>query len=318
VPAKDPIPVIIDTDPGVDDALALLLAGASPEIRVLAVTTVGGNVSLERATDNARRILPLAWEVPPPLYRGRSRRAGTAESVHGTDGLSGATLMRSPAGALRYPPLVDPAAAEAPEAILRLVERHPGEITLITLGPLTNVAAALELEPGALRKLRRVVVMGGALREPGNVTPVAEFNIWADPEAAQQVCDSGLPQTWVSVDVTHRCLMRLEHMEALPESRRGRFIRDVSRAYMHFHFRGYQEYACFLHDPLAVGAVVWPELLTTVPKRIDVEAQGRLTRGMTVVDFRPTGYDREPPPNAEICVGVEANEFVRRFIERLA
>jgi inosine-uridine nucleoside N-ribohydrolase len=314
-----PVPVIIDTDPGVDDALALLLAGASPELEVLAVTTVAGNVSIARATENARRILPVAWTgIPiPPLYCGGGNAGASAEFVHGGDGLGGASLLLTGTGTPHYPPAAPVAGEDAAAALLHLAAARPGEINLIALGPLTNLAAALARDAETLRLLRRLVVMGGTFREPGNVTPMAEFNIFADPEAAQAVTRAGVPLTWVPLDVTHRCLLRPADLDALPPTPRVRFARDILGPITEFHARGHGEPACLLHDPLAVGAVLWPELIKTVPLRVEVETEGRLTRGMTVADFRPPGHRSPAVPNADVCLDVDAEAFVRRFLKRL-
>jgi len=213
-----PTPVIIDTDPGVDDALALLLAAASPELEVLAVTTVAGNVSVEQATENAQRILPVAWSGrdAPPVYAGSGTAAISAEFVHGDDGLGGATRLRTAAGGALYPATAPVGPGDAAGALLSLAAARPQEITLIALGPLTNVAAALSRDAAGLRRLRRIVVMGGVFHEPGNATPVAEFNIFADPEAAQTVCDARIPLTWVPLDATHRCLLQSETLASSP------------------------------------------------------------------------------------------------------
>jgi inosine-uridine nucleoside N-ribohydrolase len=304
-----PLPVIIDTDPGVDDALALLLAGASPELEVLAITTVGGNVSVDRATENARRIVPLAWQGRPfpPIYRGLQRPCEDSSHVFGEDGLGGA--------AASYEPTARVLDGDAASAIAALAEASPGEVTLITLGPLTNAAAALALRPGL--PLREIVVMGGAFREAGNVTPAAEYNIYVDPEAAQAVCGSEVPQRWIPLDATHRCLLRRSDLDGLPDTPSTRFCREALAFHFDFHHRGYGEWGCFLHDPLAVGAVIWPELLPTTPLRVGVETEGGMTRGMTLADLRPEAYRTGPPPNARVCLEVDGGEFERRFIERL-
>lgn len=316
----DPAPVIIDTDPGVDDALALLFAGACPELRVLAVTTVAGNVGLAQATENARRILPVAWggEALPPLHPGVPREAVTAEHVHGADGIGGAAALVREDGSPLYPPSAPLGMGDAPEAILRLATQHPGEVTLITLGPLTNLAEAIRRNPQGVRSLRRVVILGGAFREPGNTGPVSEFNVFADPEAAQTVCDSGLPTLWVPLDVTHRCVLRRETLAALPDTPRAGMARDVAEFYIRYHVGGYGEPACFLHDPLAVAVAIWPDLVRTEPLRVNVETEGRFTRGMTVADFRPPAYRSPAAPNADVCLEVDAPAFLQRFVERLA
>jgi len=315
-----PLPVILDTDPGVDDALALLLAAASPELDVLAITTVGGNVSLDQATENARRIVPIAWHgrVPPPIHRGTSAGLETAEYVHGFDGLGGVSAMMGEGGIETFPVGVQLAHRGATEAMLSLVRQHPEQITVVTLGPLTNVAAAFQQEPEAMRGVREVVIMGGAFRETGNTSPVAEFNIFADPEAAQVVCESGMRLRWVPLDVTQRCLLRPEHLERLSESPRLRFAQAIASFYMGYHLRGYGEQACFLHDPVAVAAVIWPELFRSEPMRVDVEPFGALTRGMTVADFRRTANRTAAVPNSSVTLGVDTERLLNRLIPRLA
>jgi inosine-uridine nucleoside N-ribohydrolase len=319
-PTPKATPVIIDTDPGVDDALALLLAGASPELDVLAVTTVGGNAGLDRTTENARRIVPVAWQdrPRPPIYRGAAGAiyrgaAGALEGadfIHGADGLGGASGL--------FPPTIPLAGGYAAGALVDLATSWPDQITLIALGPLTNLAAALRHDPEVLRLFRRIVVMGGAFREPGNASPVAEYNIWADPVAAQAVCDAGVPLIWVPLDVTHRCLLTAAQLAALPDTPRARMARAVSEFYIDFHARERALPGCYLHDPLAIAAVIWPELLQSRPMRVDVETRGDHTSGMTVADFRPGTFEAPRSPNADVCLEVDADRFLERFLARLA
>ncbi len=316
-----PLPVILDTDPGVDDALALLLAGASSELEVLAVHTVGGNVSLDLATENARRIVPMAWpdRPNPPIHRGFASGRETAEFVHGWDGLGGVVSHTTEDGQPLYPPHAQLSPVDAVTSLLNHTRQRPGEITLITLGPLTNLSLAFQEDPVTFRQLRRIVIMGGAFRETGNASPVAEFNIFADPEAAQQVCESGVPQLWVPLDVTHQCLLRPADVEGLQSSEAARFVHAITHFYMEHHLQGFGERACILHDPLPVGLVLWPDLLLRkVARRVDVETEGVLTRGVTVADFRPGAHSEAREPNAEICLEVDAEGFGRRFVERLA
>jgi inosine-uridine nucleoside N-ribohydrolase len=314
--AAAPIPVVIDTDPGVDDALALLLASASPEIEVLALTTVGGNTGLDRVTENARRVAAVAWpRRPPPIYRGLDG-AETAEEVHGIDGLGGATLLTDADGP-RYPAAVPLEDGSAVRVLADLVGSRPGEVVVITLGPLTNLAAAIREFPAALAGVREIVIMGGAFQLAGNLGPVTEFNVAADAEAAKTVCDSGLPQRWVPLNVSEQCLLRRADLDALPNTPRARFVRDCIEVYLGYHVAGYGEQACFLHDPLAVGAVLWPELLRCHSVQVDVETEGRVTRGMTLADFRPPAYRPNRPANAFVALEVRAAEFVRRFLARL-
>jgi purine nucleosidase len=313
------LPILIDTDPGVDDALALVFAAACPELEVVAVTTVAGNVSLEQATSNATRLLPVAWgdAAPPPIYRGESGAGIAAHHVHGSDGLGGATHLTDAHGKELYPSASATVEPDAPGAILRLLRARPDEITVVALGPLTNLARAWERDPEALRLAREIVVMGGAFCEPGNVTPAAEFNIHADPAAAAIIAGAGLPLRWVPLDVTHRCLLRQEHLDALPDTHRARFVRDITAEYIAHHHSGYAEVACILHDPVAIAAALWPELFRTERTRVEVETAGRLTLGATVADLRAPAYRTWGLANAEVCLGVDADTVVRRIAERL-
>jgi purine nucleosidase len=197
------------------------------------------------------------------------------------------------------------------------VEQRPGEVILVALGPLTNVALALQHSPATMRHVREVVIMGGVFREPGNTGPVAEFNIFVDPEAAQVVCESGLRLRWIPLDVTHRCLLRQAHLERLPGSRRSDFARAIAEFYVDYHYQGYGEYACFLHDPVAISATIWPELFETEALRVDVETFGSLTRGMTVADLRPAAYRSAFTPNSQVALTVDQTTLVERIASRL-
>ena len=315
-----PLPVIIDTDPGVDDALALVVASLSPELDVLAITTVAGNVDLTSATENAQRVAAVAWagRPPPKIYRGGSAASETALHVHGDDGLGGVATLLDREGRSLYPPSAEVSAGDAVDAIAAMAAERPGEVTLVTLGPLTNAASLFRRYPESARRLRELVVMGGAFREPGNVTSTAEFNIYVDPDAAQCVCDSGAAIRWVPVDVTHRCLLYGEDLDRLPETPLVRFVRQIVPWCFRFHETYHGEWAMYLHDPAAVGAVIWPELLQTTPLRVDVETAGRVTLGMTIADFRPIGYHATHVPNAAVCLDVDASELVRRILDRLS
>lgn len=254
--------------------------------------------------------------MAPPVFRGLGGKAATAEEVHGGDGLGGVTALMEGSGRPMYP-AVPAQTQDGVSAILAAAERFRGQLTIIALGPLTNLAAALQRDPELAGKVRQVVVMGGAFRVPGNIGRVAEFNVFVDPEAAQAVCESGLPVTWVPIDVTQHCLLRLGDLEALPEKRQVRFAIHITRAYMDYHFRAQGEWACYLHDPTAVACVLWPELFQRQAVRVDVETEGRFTRGMTVADFR-ADLCRLEAPNAEVCLHVEAEVVVSRFLERIA
>lgn len=318
-PGSHPLSLVIDTDPGVDDALALLFAASCPELEVLAVTTLAGNVDLEQATTNARRVLPIAWgdRPPPPLYRGETGGEITAPHVHGSDGLGSATLLRQADGSDLYPPIASVAGEDAVGALLALLHARPGEITVVALGPLTNLARAWERDPEGLQQAHEIVVMGGAFREHGNVTPAAEFNVHHDPQAAAQIARAGLPLRWVPLDVTQRCLLWQEQLDALPNTRRARFARQITAEYIAHHRGGYNEEACILHDPVAVAAVVWPELFRIERTRVEVETVGEITRGATVADLRPAAYRDWGAANAEVCLEADLDTLSRRIAERL-
>lgn len=315
--SKTPLSLIIDTDPGVDDALALVFAAACPELEVLAVTTVAGNVDLEQATTNAQRILPVAWDgrTAPALFRGEAGGMLYAPHVHGSDGLGSASKLTD--GGRDLYPAEAPVGEDAVPALLTILRNRPQEVTIVALGPLTNLARAWEREPDTLRQVREIVVMGGAFGEPGNVTPAAEFNIHHDPQAAAALAAAGLPLRWVPLDVTHRCLLRQEHLDALPNTRRAQFVRQITAEYMDHHRTGHGDDACYLHDPVAVAAALWPELFRTERTHVAVETAGDFTNGVTVADLRPAAYRPEYSTEAEVCLGVDADEVVRRIVERL-
>jgi len=306
--------VLIDTDPGVDDALALLLAFAAEALEVIAVTVVAGNAALPVCLDNARRLLRFAPTPPPPLFPGADRPlAGpsrNATHVHGDDGLGGSTLLRTAEGHPKYPAAEVAISSEpAAEALVRLSRERGAGLTVIALGPLTNLALALRADSECLARLGEVIIMGGAFRCPGNAAPVAEFNIWADPEAAQAVCDSGARLRWVPLDVTRNAPLTTEHLAGL-QGPRAEFVCDLTRD-LRSRASGGGEEVCLLHDSMAVGAALWPALYEFAPLRVDVERRGELTRGMTVADFRGGAA---AAPNSGVALGADMGGFRRRFL----
>lgn len=314
------VPVVIDTDPGVDDALALCLALRSPELRVEAITTVAGNVPVELATRNALRVLDLLRPAPRPLLaQGASeplkRPLQTAPEVHAGDGLGGATTLTEPDGRPRYPnPPIGPDRTDAPDLLAEMAERFGARLTIITLGPLTNLALALRGHRALLRRVGRVVAMGGALRVPGNVTPVAEFNVWVDPEAAAEVLEAGLPLRLVGLDVTHQVRLTPGDLPP-PADPVARFIRDITPHALAFS-KAAEGGGMPLHDPLAVAASADPTLCTWEAYPVRVETRGELTTGMTVADLRPGRRGRSGLP-CEVAVAVEAERARRFILERL-
>ncbi|HMB85456.1 MAG TPA: nucleoside hydrolase [Methylomirabilota bacterium] len=323
--------LLIDTDPGIDDALAILLALASPEVRIETVTVVAGNVPVDLAAANARRILAVAAPTPmPPVIRGAEaplkRSLVTAGHVHGQDGLGNLDRFVDRGGRLRYPeppPPKPPSMVEArsaAEAILETVDRWGPELTVVALGPLTNLAAAAALDARRLARAGRVVVMGGAVTVAGNVTPAAEFNFFVDPEAAAQVLEAGLAVELIPLDVTRRVVLAqavlTERLRRCPDDRIARFILDFT---LHgFAFGASQEGGgIVLHDPLAMAVALDPSLVTFEPMSVEVECEGKLTRGLSLADRRAIPSHRKRVPSCRVAMDVDADAVLRLFLERL-
>ena len=307
------IPILIDTDPGVDDAMALLLALASPELDVLGVTTVFGNSDdIRLMTANALAILALAGRDDIPVAAGSAHPltrpyAGRAHLVHGDNCLGGVQLPVAPRQA-------EPTFAA--QFIVDACRARPGEITLVAVGPLTNLALALRIEPALPKLVRGVAIMGGSARASGNITPAAEFNIFADAEAARLVFGAGWEIIMAGLDVTCSPRIAEEYLDRLAAAgnRAGRFLADAFVHYLAFYrSRGFTG-AC-MHDVHAVMALVRPELYTAERVCIDVETAGELTRGQTVADFRGL-WNR--PAQTRLLTGVDETIFLDEFATRIA
>ena len=299
-----PEPILLDCDPGHDDAIALLLALASPELELRGVTTVAGNQTLEKTTANAIRVLDFAGRDDIPVARGADRPflrdPFVAAYVHGDTGLDGPDLP---------PPQREPIAQHAVD----FLAEHVAGTTLVPIGPLTNIALLLTKHPDA--RPERIVLMGGAIGL-GNVTPAAEFNIWADPEAAARVFASGIEITMIGLDVTHRALLMTEDAERLRASgRTGRMVAELYDFFHRFHADTYGFGGSPIHDAVAVACVFRPDLVKTKRCEVAIETASELTRGRTVVDlWNRTG---EATPNAEVGTGIDGRAFVELLLERL-
>ncbi len=306
VPSR--IPVLLDCDPGHDDAIALLLALASPELELLGVTTVHGNQTLAKTTANALRVLELAGRADVPVAAGAerplARELRVAAHVHGESGLDGPVL---PA------PVHRPVGQRGVDFMIERIAGNPRPVTLVATGPLTNVALALE--QGIAANVERIVLMGGAIGE-GNITPAAEFNVWADPEAADRVLHSGLDVTMVGLDVTHKALLtRAMARELRGRGRIGAFVADLADFYTRYHEETYGWDGAPVHDAVALAAVVDPALVETRHRNVEVELVSELCLGRTVVDlWRRT--DRAP--NAHVAVDLDVERFFGLLFERLA
>ncbi len=308
-----PRKIIIDTDPGQDDAVAMLLAFASPEeLEVLAIVTVAGNVDLAKTTKNARKIVELAGRADVPVFAGAerplSRAPVTAEHVHGTTGLDGPDLPE-PQVKIR-----DQHGVDFIVDTLRAAE--PGAVTLCTLGPLTNVAMALAKAPEIAPRVGEIVMMGGAYFEVGNITPTAEFNIFADPEAADIVMRSGIPITMHPLDVTHSVLTtdaRLDRIKRLGNAS-GAAVAAMLSFSEQFDVEKYGSQGGPLHDPCVIAYLLRPELFDGRRINVSIELAGTFTTGMTVADYwRVT--DR--PHNVHFIRSVDDEGFFDLLTERL-
>jgi inosine-uridine nucleoside N-ribohydrolase len=301
--------IILDCDPGHDDAIALLLALASPELELLGVTTVSGNQTLDKTTANAIRVLDRVGRPEIPVAAGADRpfvrERQAAANVHGDTGLDGPELP---------PPSRSPEHAHAIEWIANTLAVADDRVTLVATGPLTNVALFLARYPELAARLERIVLMGGAIGE-GNVTPAAEFNIWADPEAAQRVFTSGVPLYMVGLDVTHQALLTPSHVRRLAASgAAGRLVADLYDFYAQFHRRRYGWEGAPVHDAVAVAHVIDDTILTTDYCGVVVDTDLELSRGRTNVDRAgTTGWER----NCHVAVGIDAERFVELLVQRI-
>jgi pyrimidine-specific ribonucleoside hydrolase len=293
--------VILDVDPGHDDAVAIMMACGSPGLDLLAVTTVAGNATLPKTTRNALRVLSLIGRADVPVAAGASgplvRELRTAEDIHGESGMDGPDIPE---------PTFEPDDRGAIELIADTLREAPDPVTLIPVGPLTNIAEFLRTHPDLKEKISRVSLMGGSMGL-GNTTPAAEFNIYVDPEAAREVFGSGLPITMSGLDVTHQAGAGRAERDRL---RGVGDVGEVVAGFLDFFAGTYENIFGFdappLHDPVAVAAVLEPGLLRTRAMRVDVECEGDLTRGETVCDFHGvTGKQ----PNAEVGLGLDREAF---------
>jgi inosine-uridine nucleoside N-ribohydrolase len=278
--------VIIDTDPGVDDALALLLAMRSPELKIEAITAVAGNVPLELTLPNALRMVEIAGRTDIPVAAGAKaplvRRLVTAAYAHGENGLGGAVFPE---------PKIKPVSETAPEFIRQVVRKYPSEVTLITIGPLTNIATAFNSDPELPAMVKSLIMMGGSL-SGGNITPAAEFNVYVDPEAARIVFQSGIPITMVGLDVTRKTSLTEEHVRLLeagqnPVSQAA--ARIARNAINHNRQQGFLV-GPNMHDSLAVAGFIDPSILKWKEYYVDVETTGELTAGETL-GYSPNAGD---------------------------
>jgi purine nucleosidase len=303
--------ILFDTDPGIDDACAILLALASPEVSLEGLSIVHGNCSVEQGTRNALSVLELANASHIPVAQGCAlplvQPSLLAPETHGDTGLGYARL---PEARLR------PLGRHGVDFLIEQILASPGEITLLAIGPLTNVALAIRQQPRIVPALKELIVMGGALRHEGNTTALGEFNTYTDPHAAHIVYHAGIPTTLVPLDVTYQCILTPQDVKRLQriDSPITKFVADATRFYMEFHDEYQQIDGCVINDPLALALTFAPELCSYRDLPVDVDLSGGISMGKTIGDFY--NYEKKPA-NLKVALGVRARDFIELFLERI-
>lgn len=296
--------IIIDTDPGHDDMLAMLLVLAAPDIDVLAVTTVAGNSTIENVTNNARFILDLAGDTDIPLYSGAANplaREQVLAVVHGESGLDGANVQKQV-------PLNDLAV----EKIIELVRENPNEISLLILGPQTNVAQAIQKDPQTMKLIREFVIMGGAFDVPGNKNRVAEFNVCVDPEAAAIVAKFEVPKVYIPLDVCNKIQIPLEDFKQVNDKTIRKELLSALRPFIeNIRIDEMETEGALVYDALAAYYLMKPEVCQAKDDAVVVETKGEYTFGMTLVDKRP--ISKKEPANATIVTDIPREQFIEDF-----
>lgn len=309
-------PIIFDTDPGVDDAQAIAIALAHPEIELLGMTTTYGNVDIDTATHNALLLaelagqnIPVAQGAAAPLVKAKHPAPA---HIHGANGLGNIDLPSIEGNAL---------AVSAPQFIVDTVNARPGEVSLVAVGPLGNLAAALQLDPSITEKVKQVIVMGGSIKEGGNVTPVAEANIFNDPHAAARVLSAGWPLTMVGLDATHRCVLAPKDMDAIAagQGELGRVLAESYAFYRAFYQQALGIDGCCPHDSCALAYLIRPELFTTARGHLNVVTEG-IAEGQTV--FAPESREFLAPrwsqtPIITACLSADGPAVVDWMVDTL-
>ncbi len=303
--------ILIDADPGIDDSCANLLALASPEISLEGTSIVHGNCSLEQGTINGLSVLELGNARQIPLSKGCEiplvQPSLLAPETHGNTGLGYAKLPD---------PRSKPIARHGCDFLIERILASPGEITLVAIGPLTNIALAVRQEPRLVHSIKELIIMGGAIRHEGNTTALAEFNTYVDPHAAHIIFHSEMPITLVPLDVTYQCILTIQDVERLQkiDSPISTFIKDSTRFYMEYHddYQGIE--GCVINDPLALALTFAPELCHYQELPVDVDISGGVSMGKTFADFYNYG---KKPANMKVALAVRPRDFLELFLERI-
>ena len=303
--------LILDTDPGIDDALAFILLKAMPEVSLQAITVTHGNTTVEKCTTNALKLVELLGMTDIPIAMGATeplvKTLSVAEETHGDTGLGHAVLPD---------PSTKIASKNAANLIIDIVNANPGEITILCIGPVTNLALALLKDPTLRKKIKNVVSMAGTIHYPGNATPSSEYNVFCDPESFDILLRSGIDLTIVPLDVTYKCLFTKSHVDRLKDAREDirSFIDRSTAFYMEFHAEYQGIEGCAINDPLAAAILVKPELVTLRDYYVDIELSGEFTTAKLSADhFTATGNT----PNAKVAMEVNVEAFMDFFIERV-
>ena len=303
--------IIIDTDPGIDDSLAILLALASPEITLEGLSVVHGNSSTEQGTINALSVLELAKAGHIPVYRGCDlplvQPPLLAPETHGDEGIGYAKLSA---------PQTHYQIERGSDFLIEKIMSNPGEITLVCIAPLTNIALAIRQEPRIVEKVKEVFIMGGALRHEGNTTMLAEFNTYVDPHAAHIVFHSGMPMTLTPLDVTYQCIFTKDDLNRLLKinSLITTFIADATRFYMEFHDEYQKIDGCVINDPMTLALTFMPEICDYQELYVDVDLSGGVGMGNTFADFY---HMTQKPANMKVALGIRPRDFMELFLERM-
>jgi purine nucleosidase len=303
--------IILDTDPGIDDSLAILLALASPEISLEGLSVVHGNASSAQGTINALSVLELARAEHIPVYQGCDlplvQSSLLAPETHGAQGIGYAKLA-APHTRLQV--------QKGSDFLIEKIMSSPGEITLVCIGPLTNIAMAIRQEPRITQCIKEVFIMGGAIRHEGNTTPLAEFNTFVDPHAAHIIFHSGMPITLTPLDVTYQCIFLKDDLNRLLKinSPITKFISDATRFYMEFHDEYQKIEGCVINDPLTMALTFKPEICDYQDLYVDVDISTGVGLGNTFADFY--NYEKKAP-NMKVALGVRPRVFMELFLERM-
>lgn len=299
--------VIIDVDTGIDDALALIVAVKSKELDILGITTVAGNIPVEVSTLNTLRVLKILDREDIEIYEGASkpieRDIVFHDSVHGEGGLGGQLLSLASKPKNKN---------HAVDYIIEEINNSPKDLTIIMLGPLTNLALAIEKDSSIVKKIKDVYIMGGAVRVPGNITPVAEFNFYIDPESAYKVLHSGLDIKLIGLDVTNQARLNEEDLKNIDsDSEYGDFLINISKVYIDRASLNRKDRSCAMHDPLVVAACIDEDILQYEKCFVDVEYSSRISDGQSIGYFHRKGYTS----NVELAVAIDKNRFKQMFLD---